>query len=753
MGNGVIPVGAIPIGILRIVPELAIVDLQGILSTWPLLGSNWQSVGPSIWYESESQPQRYQSGQMSQVCIDPNDSNCIYASGIDGGLWRLNSVFDYPNNLWIPLTDQNPTLRTSAFAIAPTPTDSRILYLGDGNGNVLRSDDAGDHWRLTSNTQFGYISKILVHPSNANKIYVAADLNYRVWTHGGESGFFESKNGGSTWERLHIGEVTDAVMDPDSPSIMYVGIRDQGLYRVTNEEERWDWNLVYPSSNVTFPPGEQIQLSTIKIALGRQGDPTSRLVAVKFHKQLFTNTRAGLGEWHGAGDVGQWGDLDQSESCNVIAIDPFNNNVILSGLQDLYRTLDGGANGNQSWVKVAGYNMSVHSDQMNIVFDPSNIKIVYLANDGGVYRSTDNGENWSELNRGLVTSQMAEGIAISNSSVVVSVFHAGLVTTDNVFSRTPVWKGIPGGESQYNKGIAWEWTKTYADPKRTNVFYVFGTRLVRRILGSGISTTNIVPIGNFRPQAIAVDSRPDHDIILSSCREPDPNIPHELVPKIKRTLEGNSDTPVWNDEIVDQIRRDESIISMAFAPSNLAMAYAVSDLGNVYRKTDVESSSSWQRMGQWNEPSVKQLVVNPELSRRIYLLSNSKLAFSENAGGSFRLIHGSGRNSLPSNGELTSLVAYPFNPQVLFVGSSVGIFVTTNDGASWFRFDHGLPNAVVTQILWHRSSLFASTMGRGLWQRVITHRSTFAEPDDTLYYLVERGKKHDDPVINKELKI
>lgn len=740
MGNGILPVGAVPIGILRIVPELAIVaDLQG--STVSLFNSNWRSVGPSIWSESQSHRERYQSGAMSQISIDPNNSNCIYASAFDGGLWRLNNVLDYPNYLWTPLTDENQTLRTSAFSIART--DSRILYLGDGNGNVLRSNDGGNYWRLTSNTQFGYISKILVHPSDADKIYVAADYNYRMWTHPGESGFFGSDDGGSTWKRLHLGAVTDAVMDPDSPSIMYVGIREQGLYKVTIEGAHWDWNLVYPS-----PSGNTIQLTTIKIALGRQGDVTNRLVAVKFHKQLFINIRAGLGEWRSRGELGQPESRDQSEYCNVIAVDPSNNNIMLSGLQDLYRTSDGGASGSQSWQKVAGYNTNVHADQINIVFDPSQTGVVYLANDGGVYRSTNSGKTWSEFNRGLVTSQIQEGIAISNSTVVASVYHGGLITTDNIVSRIPVWRGIPGGE-EYNDPprTAWELNKTYADPKRTNVFYVFGTRLVRRILGSGISATNIFAIGSFRPQAISVDSRTNSDIILYSSIQPDQHMPTVLNPKIWRTLEGNSNTPTWMTEIVDQIRQDENIISITFAPSSPAMAYAVSNIGNVYRKSDVGSDRNWQHAGQWNEQGVKQVVVNPELARRIYLLSNNRLALSEDFGASFRLIHGSGRNSLPSNSELISLVAYPFDSQVLFVASSVGIFITTNQGRTWFRFDRGLPNANITQIVWHRSSLYASTTGRGLWERNTTQRSTVANPDDTLYYLVKLGEKGPDPVI------
>ena len=738
------------IGTLRILPELSILGLQGAWSSWSSwFSSRWQSIGPSIWLESS--PGSYQSGAMSQVSIDPANSNCIYASGFDGGLWRLDDVSEYPRRLWTPLTDHDlRTLRISSFVIAPS--DSRILYLGDGEGHILRSDDRGESWNNTSSTQFKYVSKILVHPSDAQKIYVASDMS-RMWPHGGLSGFYKSDKGGSTWNELHSGEITDAVMDPHSPSILYVGIRRQGLYKVTNAGdvgERWD--LVYSVSNVTFPPASSIQQSTIKIAIGHQGNDSNRMVAVKFHRQLFVNHRGGFGRWETKGERGQRADRDQSEYCNVIAINPFNNNIMLTGLQDLYRTTDGGASGGTSWQKVGGYDTRVHADQINITFDPDpkRRRVVYLANDGGIYRSTNNGQTWSELNRGLITSQIPEGIAISNATIVASVYHGGVIANENIFSSNQVWRSIPGGEDQYNNRTAWEWTKTYADPKRTNVFYLFGTQLVRRILGYGV-TTNLVSIGNFRPQAIAVDSRYDSDIIISSSINPDPSNPLILNPKIKLTLEGNSNTPNWRDETVENILSNENIISITFAPSDRRMAYAASNLGNIYLKTDVGSPSIWKHVAQWpNQQSVRQIVVNPQDPMRIYLLSNTGIVRYEDAVQRFTPIHGSAHNSLPPNTELISLVAYPFNPQVLFLASSAGIFITPNEGTAWFRFDSGLPNARITQIIWHLSSLYAATMGRGLWRKHITRQSTAVKSDNKLYYLVKHGKEQPNPAIDQQ---
>jgi hypothetical protein len=726
----------------RILPELQIFSVSGIHSL--LRGPIWQRVGPTTWRGIA--PGSYQSGAMNQVSIDPRDRNTIYASSFDGGLWRLDNVSDYPTRLWTPLTDRETTLRTCSFAIAPS--DNRILYLADGLGRILRSSDRGNRWvptnsrllrydgrrwrPVTGSNRFNYVSKILVHPTDPDTVYVASEETSHIWDFTGQPGFWKSDNRGNEWREILSGEASDAAMDPRSPSIIYVGIRGHGLFKTSNAQaDRPRFGPpIFPFSRVTtIPPGaDAYGRRMIKIALGRQGNDSNRLVAVKFHKQLFINRRGGRNRnrrrtsyawereaWESKGDRGQTPgiyDQDQSNYDNVIAVDPFNNNNLLSGLQDLYRC-SVGASGAESWQIVAGSGTNVHSDHLCIEFDHTQNGVVYLANDGGVYRSGDGGLNWSELNRGLFTSQVWGDAAIANNVVVASFYHQGLSVSADARSDTSEWIVLTGPGHEFSR--------TIADPKRPNVFYVFQDPHLERHVYSHtpIPALNIVTIGNFKARAIAVDTRPDSNILLAGSIEPT---------AIRRTFEGDSNNPTWTDETVDNLTPNEQITSISFAPSNPSMAYAISNLGKVYRKDDVSSSGyrqddasgyygRWINRGRLKTTTAKQVVVNPRHSNRIYVLTNNTISLSDDGGASFNPnpIHGSGNRALPTDREFKSLVAHPLSSGTLYLATEVDVFVTFSEGRYWDRFDSGLPNVVIINLSLD-GSLYAATMGRGLWK-------------------------------------
>src|SRR5439155_22797344 len=71
--------------------------------------ANWRSLGPD-----------HLSGCVVQVAIDPNNSDRLYAVAQGGGLWKLDSVYNYPATSWLPLSDQHASLVGFAVAIAPS---------------------------------------------------------------------------------------------------------------------------------------------------------------------------------------------------------------------------------------------------------------------------------------------------------------------------------------------------------------------------------------------------------------------------------------------------------------------------------------------------------------------------------------------------------------------------------------------------------------------------------------------------------
>src|SRR5205823_2994830 len=118
-----------------------------------------------------------------------------------------------------------------------------------------------------------------------------------------------------------------------------------------------------------------------------------------------------------------------------IAIDPKNPNIVFvaaigklyaaSPERGVYRSMDGGKN----WKKVLGPNNDVGA--VEVVIDPSNSKVVYAGlwnarrppwytysptngPGGGIFKSTDGGETWTQLKTGLPTTAIGRtGLAIS----------------------------------------------------------------------------------------------------------------------------------------------------------------------------------------------------------------------------------------------------------------------------------------------------------------------------------------------------
>jgi photosystem II stability/assembly factor-like uncharacterized protein len=678
----------------RKLPESGLLSYRNIPEGLFPSTDRWESVGPiNI------------SGCMVQVARDPVDKNMIYAAGANGGLWRLDNVIAHPTSVWRPLTDHNDSLAINAFAIAPS--ENNVIYIADGLGSLLRSRDRGSTWNRTSTTNLGSAYKIIVNPLNENFVFVASD-----------KGFWRSTNGGSTWDSgivgptmlpLISGDITDAVMDPANPSILYIGQRDfhnpsvSGLWKSTNSGD--SWKLMLPWSRASSPGG-----TMIKIAVGRKGSDANRTVAVKFDQEIFVNHKGGRPETVAGGEA--WvpkfrltkislGEAAQSDWGNVIAIDPSEDKVMLTGHIDLYRTVDGG----DSWDKVAGIGTLTHEDQHSIMFDPNDSKYVYLSNDGGVFRSKDNGLTWDDINYGLATAQFYH-VGVAYEIAVGNLYHSGIIGSGSLMKKE--WRGL--------EGHSWEFSNIYSDPVRPGTFYAFLARsdqiainLWRRRYYGGDSGKAVILIGSSKPTAIAIDTRTTSNTILVGSDNPG---------RIISALDGYKDDPHWIPEPGISIG-NEAIVSIVFAPSKPSMAYAVSSSGRVFRKREVnDPKENWQQMGQWPKNGVRQLAVNALHENRIYLMTENEVARSVDSGsGSWIDIVGSGKDKLPPSG-FNSLLVHPADGRTIFLGADVGVFISTDEGASWLAYDGDLPNAAVNEILYGEDGyLYAATYGRGLWRR------------------------------------
>ncbi len=150
-----------------------------------------------------------------------SDPNTYYMGAAGGGVWKSTNS----GNTWTPLTDKWSVSSIGSIAVADS--DPNVVYVGTGEScirsnispgdGMYRSNDAGKTWKNIGLRESQAISKIVVHPKNADMVYVAA-LGH-IWGPNAERGVFRTMDGGKTWEKvLYKDDKTGAIdvaMDPN----------------------------------------------------------------------------------------------------------------------------------------------------------------------------------------------------------------------------------------------------------------------------------------------------------------------------------------------------------------------------------------------------------------------------------------------------------------------------------------------------------------------------------------------------------
>ena len=717
-----------------------------ILAERPCVDGRWTDMGPLEITGSENRSFNRGIGCAKNVVVDESDHRRVYATGEHGGVWVLSRADLWPQSRWAPIGDALEGLQMRAIAIAPSEPER--LYVGNAFGFIYVSRNRGSSWTRTGDTDLGFIRRILVDRTRQQTLFVATN-----------SGLHRSADSGGTWTQLldpglfSIPDVLDAVMDPDDSTVLYMGVRRQGVFKSSDSGQ--SWTLVLPFSDALSQANEMIRLSLgLRHAGGTSQSDLDRTVAVKFGREVLINNDGGRssfvskGERGGSGGSRRRSDGGQfrGEWCNVLAVDPNNPSLVLAGQEDLLETTDAGA----TWRSVMPDQPGIagrltHEDFQDVCFDAQKPGVAYLACDGGVYLYVDarvddpdgdlDAEQFEERNNGLAVSEFFR-VSVHGSLAIGNLDHNGLKATTDVASKT--WQHVPVGNN------ALETHSVYADPKRTGRFYTVnldsaGGSLKRLRFPTVDAPTDLLVFAPFVPyfsdvssltqvsqfaslpmSPIAVDVRAGSNVMLACAHRSSTEgfrlmLTYEAHREPTVDAAGNSTfLPAW--EVAYDNGRQDPIVSVTFAPSAPGTAYAISAAGRVVSKADVTAGAAddgWDVRGPWPQTDVRQIAVNAQFPERIYAVSGQAFGRSSDGGRQWAIAD----VTSPQGHELNSLAVHPHDPHTLFVGADTGVFISYDEGARWASYDVGLPNAEVTQVQTDGPYLYAVTHGRGLWRR------------------------------------
>jgi len=193
-----------------------------------------------------------QGGRYVDYAVVESKPQIYYAATASGGLWKTTNngitfepVFDYENVFSIgavAVSQSNPDI---VWVGTGESNNSRSQYWGDG---VYKSTDAGKTWKNMGLKESHHIGRIVIHPDDPDIVYIAASGH--LYSENPERGVYKTTNGGYTWEKSldvivrgkHIGAI-DIAMNPENNNILYAALYDK-------VRKPWTFNLGGPGSGI-----------------------------------------------------------------------------------------------------------------------------------------------------------------------------------------------------------------------------------------------------------------------------------------------------------------------------------------------------------------------------------------------------------------------------------------------------------------------------------------------------------------------
>ncbi len=661
----------------------------------------WRSVGPfgfqtSGFYGSSPNAD---GGRIRAIAIHPTNPSIVYAGSASGGVWRTTTG----GATWNPITDTQCSLNTGSIAI--DPVNPNIIYVGTGeptqsNGcGLLRSFDGGTSWAEINGS--GVLAPVNgTQTTRAYRIRVAPSLagtqNTSVVLYAANNGLHRSTNSGSAWTTVLSGFVTDVEFDPVNDNIVWAaratsGATTNGVYR--SADRGATWQQVYAASTTAQ-----------RIALAVSPDAPNavwavEVVASRMNKLVRLDGADGTptvlaaqGVYGGQSrlDFGTQGAYDL-----VLEVDPQDANTVILGGSRMYRSRNGG----QSFTVLA---YDVHVDWHAFEYAPSDPTVIVGGNDGGVHASYDRGNSWVSRNTNIAVTQFYPGIAVHPT--IPDFVAGGLQDNSSLWGfGSGFWTmSAPSGDGGWNA----------FSPSNANVFWTtsYGTSFIARI------TRN--PLGTSISQSQRGFTSTDRKQFLSPMLI-DPANAAQLYYGTYRVWRTQNEGVSWAALTGDLTRGGTATIaSMAISPVDSRVIWVGTSDGNVQLSQDGGTTFT---LVSSTLPNRAVTDIAPDAA----VAGRAVITHSGTGTGHVWATDDFGATWVNLTGSLPDI---PFNAVVavsgtsrLFVGADVGIYESTDNGATWSVANQGFPNARVLDLVYQQATgnLYASTYGRGLWATTI----------------------------------
>ncbi|MDX1571055.1 MAG: hypothetical protein R3200_11260 [Xanthomonadales bacterium] len=675
------------------------------------------------------------SGRIASIDGVPGDPVTLYVGAASGGVWKSRDG----GITFTPVFDDHAQ---SIGVVHVAPGEPATVWVGTGESwvrnsvsigdGVYKSTDAGESWTHMGLAESEHVGAIRISPNDANVVFVCA-LG-RLWSDNEERGVYRTRDGGETWEKvLHVDERTgcaDLDMDPNNDRILYAAMWEfrrypdyfesggpgSGLYRSIDGGSSWE------RLGTGLPDGD---LGRIAVAVAPSRSNVIYATVESDDTALYRSEDLGT-SWE-----------RRSDSSNI-QMRPFYFSELVVDPQDHQRvykpgfTLTVSTDGGESFSSMfgPGFSVAIHPDHHALWIDPRDPQELVLGTDGGVYVSHDRATHW----RSVGTLPVSQFYHVSHDAEWPYNVYGGLQDNGS-------WTGpsrSPGGiqaKDWDNVGFG-DGFWVFVDPEDPNTIYseYQGGELMRvdRALGE---IKRIAPVAgeeeeelrfnwntplhlsSHRPGRIYYGSQYLHvsddrgeswQTLSPDLTTDDPNRQRQLssggLTIDNSTAENNATIYTISESPVDG--------AVIWTGSDDGLIHVTRNGGEDWREVSIDEAPD----GTW----VSRVEASPHAAGTVFVTLDG-----HRTGGFATYVFRSddfGKNWRALNTESVRGYAWvikqdPVNPELLYLGTEFGLFLSLDGGANWARFRENLPPVAVHDIVIHPTEhdVILATHGRGVY--------------------------------------
>ena len=708
-------------------PSLAIAQKVGLDRF-----SNWKprNIGPAG-----------MSGRITAIDALVDDPRVIYLGSASGGVWKTTNA----GASWLPVFDEQPILNIGSIAIQQN--NPAVVWVGTGEGNprnslnlgegMYKTLDAGKTWQRMGLEKTRNIHRILVDPLKPETVYAGAIGN--PYAEHPDRGVFKTTDGGESWKRiLHTNDtsgVADMVMDPSNPNKLFVamwqhrrtpwsmhsGGPGSGLFMTIDGGKSWK----KLGKAEGLPDGHY---GRIGLAISRSNPNRVYALVEATRNGLYMSDDGGY-NWTLVNSDPQWVS-NRPFYFQEIACDPQNENRLWL----IYQMISVSEDAGKTFKVNIPYN-GIHPDHHAFWIHPKDGNLIIEGNDGGIGITRDRGTNWV-FDEKLPVGQFYH-INVDNETP----YNVMGGMQDNGSWRGPAYTWIDGGIKNYYWQNLWggDGFDVMPDPDQAEWVYAMsqGGSVGRYNVKTGEQWYIKPPPTDLKTRlrfnwnaAIAQDPFDRSTIYFGSQflhKSTNKGVSWETISQDLTTNDSLKIDQTNNGGISVDITGAENFCTiLTIAPSfkEKGVIWAGTDDGNVQLTRD--GGRSWTSFrgkipgmptGAW----IPQIQASRHNAGEVFVVCNDYRR------GDFKPYvfrtadYGKTWTRLADEKKVTGyalcVLQDPTEPNLIFVGTEQGLWVSLDNGVNFEQWKNGYPSVSTYDlaIQEREADLVIATFGRSIW--------------------------------------